>query len=102
MKTKNMTTLHLKKSIGRLPSALAVCLTLATLGLGLSANAQERTPTFITFDAPGAGTGPGQGTFPNAINPAGAIGGDYLDASSLKHSFLRDPDGTFITYDPPG
>src|SRR2546421_495539 len=47
------------------------------------------TPTFTTFDAPGAGTGPGQGTFPNAINPVGAIGGDYLDASNLNHSFLR-------------
>ena len=102
MKTKNMTTLHARKSIGRLPWAVGVCLTLATLGLGFSANAQARTPTFTTFDAPGAGTGPGQGTFPNAINPVGAIGGDYLDASNLNHSFLRAPDGTFITYDPPG
>lgn len=74
MKTKNMTTLHGRKSIGRLPWAVGVCLTLATLGLGFSANAQARTPAFTTFDAPGAGTGPGQGTFPNAINPVGAIG----------------------------
>jgi hypothetical protein len=45
MKTKNMTTLYLRKSIGRSPwiiPALAVCLTLATLGLSLSANAQQR------------------------------------------------------------
>src|SRR5215472_10697555 len=97
MKTKNMTTLHLRKSIGRLSWALAVCLTLATLGMGSSANAQERNTTFITFDVPGAA----EGTFPDAINPAGVITGDYLDASSLNHSFLRDRDGTFITYDPP-
>src|SRR5215469_6029952 len=98
MKTKNMTTLYLRKSIDRLPWALAVCLTLVALGLGFSANAQERNTTFITFDVPGAA----QGTFPNAINPAGAITGYYLDASSLNHSFLRDTDGTFTTFDPPG
>ena len=102
MKTKNMTTLYLRKSIGRLPWALTVCLTLATLGLGLSASANERGTCFITFDAPGAGTGPFQGTLPEAINPAGAIAGLYLDASSLYHGFLRDPDGALTTIDVPG
>src|SRR5215831_15680961 len=107
MKIRNMTTLHLRKSIGRLPWALAVCLTLATLGLGLSANAQARTPTFTTFDAPGAGTGPGHGTFitydppgkigsvAQSINPAGAIAGPCRDASQVHHGYLRAPDGTF-------
>ena len=97
-----MTTLHSRKSIGRLPWALAVCVAMCTLAQGFSANAQERNITFITFDAPGAGTGPGQGTFPNAINPVGAIGGDYLDASNLNHSFLRAPKGTITTFDAPG
>src|SRR6266446_10728026 len=46
MKTKNMTTLHLRKSIGRSPWALAVCL--ATLGLGPSATADAPRRTFIT------------------------------------------------------
>src|SRR5206468_12477362 len=34
----------------------------------------------ITFDAPGGGTGPGQGTIAFAINPAGTISGRYADA----------------------
>ena len=99
MKTKNMTTLHSRKSIGRLPWALAVCLTLATLGLGLSASANERETRFITFDVPGAAQGT---TDAIAINPAGAIAGFYLDASNVNHSFLRGPDGAFTTFDPPG
>src|SRR5215831_7979384 len=102
MKTKNMTTQYLRKSIGRLPFALAVCLTLVTLGLGLSANAQERNMCFTTFDAPGAGTGPFQGTLGIAINPAGAIAGYYVDASNLNHSYLRAQDGTFTAFNPPG
>jgi len=32
----------------------------------------------ITFDAPGAGTDPGEGTLAFAINPAGTIAGQYL------------------------
>ena len=61
--------------------------------------------TITTFDVPGAGTGPGQGTFPGLIdclNPAGVITGDYLDASSLNHGFVRTPEGTIITFDVPG
>src|SRR5437016_4699876 len=102
MKTKNMTTLHAGKSIGRLPWAVGVCLTLATLGLGFSANAQARTPTFTTFDAPGAGTGPGQGTFALNINPAGEISGYSQDASNVFHGFVRTPDGAITTFDAPG
>ena len=41
-----MTTLYLRKSIGRSPWALGVCL--ATLGLGLSANADAPRRTFVT------------------------------------------------------
>jgi hypothetical protein len=43
-----------------------------------------------TFDAPGAGTGPGQGTFPSDINPPGAIVGSFLDASNAFHGFLLE------------
>jgi len=64
-----------------------------------------RTPdgTFTTFDVPGAGTGAFQGTglFGVAINPAGAIGGTYIDAGGRTHGFLRAPDGTITTFDPP-
>ena len=37
--------------------------------------------TFTIFDAPGAGTGPGQGTFAENINPNGLIAGYYIDAA---------------------
>ena len=49
--------------------------------------------TITTFDAPGAGTGPGQGSgiFSEAINPSGAIAGAYIDSSNVFHGFLRTP-----------
>ena len=70
---------------------------LCTLGLGLSANAT----TITTFDAPGAGTAAGQGTFPSGINPLGAITGFIRDANSARHGFLRAPGGTFTIFDDP-
>ena len=45
-----------------------------------------RQPTIITFDAPGAGTGPFQGTQPSAINPAGVICGVISDANRVFSS----------------
>ena len=92
-----MTTLHSRKSIGRLPWALAVCLTLATLGLGLSASANERETCFITFDAPGA-----IGTAGYAINPGGEIGGQYVDPSFVYHGLVRAPNGAITAFDAPG
>jgi hypothetical protein len=59
-------------------------------------------PTVTTFDAPGAGTGPGQGTQPFAINPAGLITGFYLDAGDALHGFLRTRNGAITTFDAPG
>jgi hypothetical protein len=56
----------------------------------------------ISFDAPGAGTGAGSGTFPTCINRTGWIGGRFLDASGVTHGFLRAPDGTFTVIDAPG
>ena len=41
-----------------------------------------------TFDAPGAGTGSGQGTVLYTINPPGAIVGFYVDSSYVSHGFL--------------
>src|SRR5438477_523354 len=58
-------------------------------------------PKIITFDAPGSGTGPGQGTFAGNIIPGDAIAGRYVDASDVAHGFLRAPDGTFTTFDAP-
>jgi hypothetical protein len=59
-------------------------------------------PTIITFDAPGSGTGPGQGTIAFAINPAGTISGRYADASGAIHAIIRSPDSEIITFDAPG
>ena len=55
-----------------------------------------------TFDAPGAGTGASQGTFPAGINLFGAIEGNYVDAGNVTHGFVRAPSGTIYTFDAPG
>jgi uncharacterized membrane protein len=58
--------------------------------------------TFTTFDIPGSDSPP----IPTAINAAGAITGYYSGANGgpygVSHSFLRAPDGTVTTFDPPG
>ena len=69
---------------------LALCVILL---LGVSqpaAHGNLRAPdgSFTTFDAPGAGTGPGQGTYVDGIDPAGTIAGSYVDASGASHGFL--------------
>jgi len=69
------------------------------LALELFANAKEFY--FITFNAPGAGSNAYQGTIATGINPGGEISGYYLDANFLAHGFLRNADGTFITFDAP-
>jgi len=82
--------------------ALALCLALCTLGLGLSATADDHKASIITIDAPGAGTAPGQGTQANVVNPEGTVAGWYLDANYTYYSFLRTPNGKIITFSPPG
>lgn len=44
-----------------------------------------------TFDAPGAGTGPSQGTFPLLNNIEGAISGYDVDGNGVSHGFVRTP-----------
>ena len=80
--------------------SIALCLVLC-LGLGLSANAGEKKTSITTFDAPGAGTAPGQGTFANGMNDTGAITGFIRDANAARHGYLRAPDGTFTIFDDP-
>ena len=58
--------------------------------------------TFITYDAPGAGTGAGQGTLPESNNTPGAITGQYIDGNFVNHAFVRSNQGTFNTFDVPG
>ena len=72
--------------------------------------------TLTTFDAPGGATrtDPLQCGYPCGpeittpaspsprVNLAGVIAGDYQDASSVFHGFLRGSDGTLSTFDAPG
>ena len=61
--------------------------------------------TIVTFDAPGAGTGPFQGTFmvdAGPINPTGVIVGSVTDSNNVSHAYVRFADGTFTTFDVPG
>jgi hypothetical protein len=81
---------------------LAFAVSLVTWGFVLSANAKEQKTTLITFDAPGAGKGSGQGTSGAAISNNGTITGTYADSGSVVHGFVRARDGTFITFDVPG
>jgi hypothetical protein len=45
--------------------------------------------TFTFFDAPGAGKGSGQGTFPMTNNSRGAVTGYYIDGGGVYHAFVR-------------
>ena len=89
---------------------LVVFTLFATLGITSQAFAQRTESQFITFDAPGAGIGSGQGTVPRSINPTREITGEYYDSSSathgfvrsaegISHGFLRDRDGTVTKFD---
>ena len=60
-----------------------------------------QTPSFTSFDAPGAGSGIGQGTFPVAINSEGVIAGYYIDSSFVSHGFVRQANGRIIQFIPP-
>jgi hypothetical protein len=81
-------------SAARRKGALALCLALCTLGLGLSGSASE--PKFTTIDPTGSTY-----TTTTDINPAGAVTGYYQDAGGLYHGFLRAPDGTITTFQDP-
>ena len=86
------------KTKSRLALQLApVAIILVALAISIPLSAQ----TITTFDAPGAGTGALQGTRALAINPSGTITGFYCDAVGC-HGFLRVPDGTITSLDPPG
>ncbi len=57
------------------------------------------------YDAPGAGTGPGQGTdlcTDDCLNASGAVAGASIDATNVYHGFVRSKDGDFTAFDPPG
>jgi hypothetical protein len=53
------------------------------------------------FDAPNAGSGYGQGTFPMGINPWDQVPGFTLDANGVYHGFLYTPGRRVIGFDAP-
>jgi len=60
---------------------------------------------FITFEAPGAGTGPFQGTivdFAEGLNAQGTAGGWYIDGTYTVHGYVRTAGGKITTFDGPG
>jgi hypothetical protein len=66
---------------------------------------RARNGTVTTFDAPGAGTGPYQGTIVNnngMISPEGSIAGYFYDANYVPHGYVRTADGKITTFDGPG
>jgi hypothetical protein len=56
----------------------------------------------ITFNAPGAGTGTGQGTFAININDFGQAIGYFVDSNNIYHGFVRALSGAVVTIDAPG
>lgn len=55
----------------------------------------------VKFDPPGAGTGAGQGTFPQQNLNSGVIVGYYVDAKNVAHGFIRCADGNYTIIDVP-
>lgn len=89
----------------RRSTVLAMAALYGGLGTFVAANAQNADSQIISFDAPGAGTAPGQGTgcfgCTFAINERGAIVGTYLDANNVYHGFIRSPQGEYTTINAP-
>jgi probable HAF family extracellular repeat protein len=58
--------------------------------------------TYVSFDAPGAGTAENQGTIAVAINGSGMIMGYFADTNTVYHGFIRDVSGRFTEFSAPG
>ena len=85
MKTKTMTTLHLRKSIGRSPcrgAFLLIPLAIATLGLTLIFNPVAASADPVVFEASGATPADIQtavDAFRDFLGPNNGIGGTFPD-----------------------
>jgi len=78
----------------------ATCLVVSCLaGAAARGGPAQAQPmySFATIDPLGA-----TGTFPNGVNNAGQVVGNYNDALNVSHGFLRGSDGTFTSFDIPG
>ena len=62
----------------------------AIILLGLTISTKTSAQTITTFDAPGAGTGPGQVW---SIAPNGAVTGFFFDPNNVVHGFVPEADG---------
>lgn len=63
----------------------------APVPLAAQDNNNLQYATFITFNAPDARTGAGQGTQAYGISSTGEITGWYVDANNVTHGFLVTP-----------
>ena len=73
-----------------------VWMTVGVLFLAASFASAQR---YTTIDVPGAGTGVGQGTFPQNVTDSGLIFGYYVDSTSVAHGFIRSREGTYTKFD---
>jgi uncharacterized membrane protein len=54
--------------------------------------------TYSIFDPPQAG---GVSSFAEGVNDSGAIVGTYRDSTLVRHGYLQQSDGTFVSFDDP-
>jgi uncharacterized membrane protein len=54
--------------------------------------------TYTIFDPPQSGA---HSSFAEGINDSGVVVGEYRDANLVRHGYLREADGTFISFDDP-
>jgi hypothetical protein len=64
---------------------------LVAFGCVVSAPWLQAQGQFTSFDAPGAGTGPAQGTLPQQITAAGTIVGNYILIRASSVTAPRGP-----------
>jgi hypothetical protein len=69
--------------------------------LVIHAFVREPDGHFITFEAPGAGSGPNQGTEVADINSEGTIVGVWIDSNGAYHGFIRTRAGALKSFDAP-
>src|SRR5580700_1835832 len=79
---------------------------LACSSTAVAQESHRNTQNIITFSAPGAGTGAGQGTGGFGINPQGTVVGSFLDDGNVFHGYQCVSGcgslSTFTTFNAPG
>ncbi len=70
----------------------------ATFLVALAISIPLSAQTITSFDAPGAGTGAGQGTRAYSINPSGTITGFFTDSANSAHGYVRSNQGVITVF----